>query len=55
MREPTRSERRSAWLYIGTAVVALIAIVILAYAYKGSHVDSITPAAQQSGHSAAEK
>jgi hypothetical protein len=47
MRQPTKSERRSAGLYIGGLVVALIVVVVLAYAYKGSHVDSISPDAQQ--------
>jgi hypothetical protein len=49
MRKPTGSERRSAMWFVGSAVVALLAVVILAYAYRGSHVDSITPEAQQRG------
>ena len=48
MRKPSSSERRSAWMVVTGAIVALVLVCVFAYAYYGSHVDAITPAAQQS-------
>lgn len=47
VRKPTRSERRSSWMAVTAAVIGLLLAVVFAYAYFGSHVDSVTPAAQQ--------